>query len=91
MLSDRPLVATIPAADVERAKSLYVETLGMRVIRETPAEWSSRAARPSPSSIRRCRRAANTPWRAGWSMTSRPLSLSFVTGASPSRSTTSPG
>src|SRR5205814_1591880 len=36
VLSDKPLFATIPAVDVERAKRFYAETLGMRVIRETP-------------------------------------------------------
>ena len=36
MLSDRPLSPTIPATDIERAKRFYAETLGMRIVRETP-------------------------------------------------------
>ena len=36
MLSDRPLFATIPATDIDRAKRFYSDRLGMKVTRETP-------------------------------------------------------
>ena len=37
MLSDRRAHATIPAADMERAKRWYEEKLGLRPTRENPA------------------------------------------------------
>jgi len=36
VLSDRPLFATIPATDIDRAKRFYSDKLGMKVTRETP-------------------------------------------------------
>ena len=37
MLTDVPVIATIPAEDVARGRKFYTETLGMKVVME-PAE-----------------------------------------------------
>ncbi|MQS17808.1 VOC family protein [Streptomyces kaniharaensis] len=38
MLGDAPLLAMIPAADLARAKAFYTDTLGLKVIEETPMD-----------------------------------------------------
>ncbi|KJS60268.1 VOC family protein [Streptomyces rubellomurinus] len=38
MLGDAPVLAMIPAADLARAKAYYTDTLGLKLVEETPED-----------------------------------------------------
>ncbi|MGA5820188.1 VOC family protein [Kitasatospora sp. NPDC094028] len=38
MLGDAPVLAMIPAADLARAKAFYTDTLGLKLVEETPED-----------------------------------------------------